>query len=272
MITITRWMVFAVAVVCWEWNVASASAAVTLSYADLVKRLIDVEHLAVLPPAGETCAQWSSWDRASEYDAKSGKYVHWDANDDGPAFIRQEGDQIVLAEMQGPGCIFRTWSALAEQGHVKIYLDGNERPVVDLPFVNYFSGDTAPFAYPSLSYNLADQNCRGQNLYFPIPYQKSCKIVADPGWGRYYHFVYVTFPRGTNVPTFSAELARDHHAALQQVNDFLAQAMGSDPAGKRTGEAMERGTVSVDAGAAAALALPGPRAITGIRGKLLSRP
>ena len=32
----------------------------------------------------------------------------------------------VMAEMEGPGCIWRIWSALAEQGHVKIYLDGIE--------------------------------------------------------------------------------------------------------------------------------------------------
>ena len=49
-----------------------------------------------------------------------------------------------------------------------------------------------------LSYNLADRwAASGQNLYMPIPYQKSCKIVADEGWGAYYHFTYGTFPKGT---------------------------------------------------------------------------
>jgi hypothetical protein len=62
--------------------------------------------------------------------------------------------------MDGPGCIWRIWSALAENGHVKIYLDGSDEPVVDLPFKNYFSGDAAPFDFSALSYNLADDGCR----------------------------------------------------------------------------------------------------------------
>ncbi|MBN1443683.1 MAG: hypothetical protein JXA90_13320, partial [Planctomycetes bacterium] len=45
-----------------------AAAPERLSYADLVGRLTDLEHLAVLPARGETCQQWSSYDRASRYD------------------------------------------------------------------------------------------------------------------------------------------------------------------------------------------------------------
>ena len=44
---------------------------------DLVARLVDLEHGLPLPLPGETCKQWSSWDRASQYDAASGKYVNW---------------------------------------------------------------------------------------------------------------------------------------------------------------------------------------------------
>jgi len=34
----------------------------TLSYVDLVKRLVDLEHIATLPKPGETSQQWSSYD------------------------------------------------------------------------------------------------------------------------------------------------------------------------------------------------------------------
>ena len=40
-----------------------------LSYVDLVKRLTDLQHLATVPAPGEQCAQWSSYDRRSRYDA-----------------------------------------------------------------------------------------------------------------------------------------------------------------------------------------------------------
>jgi len=245
----------------------TALAQETLSYADLVGRMLDLEHPAVLPAEGETCKQWSSWDRGSQYDEATGKYVNWGANGDGHHVIRQEGDAVVMAEMEGPGCIWRTWSALAEGGHVKIYLDGSDQPVVDLPFVNYFSGDTAPFNYPMLSYNLADLGCRGHNLYFPIPYQKSCKILADKGWGAYYQFVYTTYPEGTKLPTFSAALAAEHADALQKVNDFFANSLGTDPAGEREGEQVARGNVDIAAGESVRFDLEGPRAITALRAR-----
>ena len=190
-----------------------AAAQETLTYPDLVKRLVDLEHLAVLPAEGETCRQWSSWDRASIYDEAAGKYVRWDANGDGGGIIRKEGSQVVMAEMAGPGCIWRIWSARGEKGHVKIFLDGADQPAVDLPFAEYFTGKSAPFTYPTLSYDLNKHGSSGQNLYFPIPYQKSCKIVADAGWGLYYHFTYTTFPPGTDVPTFRTPLADDADAA-----------------------------------------------------------
>ena len=43
----------------------SAGAQEKFTYVDLAKRLTDLERLAVLPAPGDTCAQWSSYDRAS---------------------------------------------------------------------------------------------------------------------------------------------------------------------------------------------------------------
>ncbi len=213
--------VLAIISMCLTTGPSDAGAQQTLSYTDLIQRLSDLSQPAVLPVAGETCRQWSSWDRASRYDESTGKYVNWDANNDGPMFIRQEGESVVMAEMDGPGCIWRIWSAMADKGHVKIYLDGADAPVVDLPFAQYFSGDTAPFNYPMLSYNLNLMGCSGQNLYYPIPYQKSCKIVAEKGWGNYYHVVYTTYPEGTRVPTYSRQLADEHAAQLADLNTKL---------------------------------------------------
>jgi len=256
-------LVLMVALAAW---LAPAAAQDSLTYEDLVKRLVDLERLSVLPAAGEKCALWSSWDRGSQYDEAAGKYVHWDANGDGGGMIRKEGNLNVMAEMEGPGCIWRTWSALPQKGHVKIFLDGAAEPAVDLPFENYFDGKTAPFNYPMLSYRLEDVGSRGQNLYYPIPYQKSCKIVAENGWGAYYHFNYATYPKGTKLPTFSAALAAENAAALKRVDDYFRDAEGTDPAGRREG-AMERiGMTTVDAGKTATVAqLDGPAAITAIR-------
>jgi hypothetical protein len=190
-----------------------------LTYIDLVHRLTDLEHLATLPVPGEKTAQFSSYDRASRYDETTGKYIHWDANGDGDGFIRKEGDEFVFAEMKGPGCIWRIWSAAPGQGHVRIYLDGDTNPAVDLPFTEYFSGKQPPFTRSAL----VNEVGRGWNNYTPIPYQKSCKIVADKDWGRYFHFGYTTFPKGTQVPTFKRELSPAENAALDEANKILSR-------------------------------------------------
>jgi len=245
--------------------VPAARAQETLTYAKLVERMTDLARLAALPEPGENCGQCSSYDRASKYDAKTGKYVNWDANGDGDGIIRREGDRVVMAEMKGPGCIWRIWSAAAGQGHVKIYLDNQAEPTLDLPFIGYFDGKHPPLAYPALSYDMTKTGSAGQNLYLPIPYQKSCKVVAEKNWGAYYHFTYATYPAGTVLPTFSAELAARHAKELQAVNDFFAGRLGTDPAGPRPGEATVSRAVQVAAGQTVAVArIDGPRAITGL--------
>ncbi len=236
-----------------------------ISYVDLVRRLTGLERLAVLPAPGERCMQHSSYDRRAKYDDKTGKYVHWHANGDGNGYIRREGDAIVLAEMEGPGCIWRIWSAKTDSGHVKIYLDGRREPAVDIPFKSYFDRTTKPFVYESLCYMAA----RGQNCYVPIPFAKSCKVVAEKGWGRYYHFTYSVFAKGTSVPTFRLPLSGEDTKALKAADAFFRGGFGTDPAGRRAGEKAERRSVTVAAGkAATAFELAGPRAITALKARM----
>ncbi|MDD5707062.1 MAG: DUF2961 domain-containing protein [Kiritimatiellae bacterium] len=238
----------------------------SLSYGDLARRLIDLERLAVLPSPGEACAQWSSYSRASRYDPGTGKYVDWANNDDATGIIRKEGGMDVLAEMEGPGCIWRMWSADASpKAHVRIYLDGNAEPVLDLPYAAYFAGRHAPLNYPSLVYN---PEWKGNNCYVPIPYQKSCKITAQENWGRYYHFTYQTFPKGTILPTFRRDLTAGDASALANVNAFLTKKLGTDPVGPRKGEVTETKPVVVTAGKTVSMTVVnGPRAVTALRVK-----
>jgi hypothetical protein len=219
-----------------------AAAEQSLTYEDLVKRLTDLEGLAILPQPGERCAQWSSYDRHSRYDEATGKYVAWDANGDGDGYIRKEGDQFVFAEMKGPGCLWRLWSAAPKQGHVRIYLDGAAEPAVDLPFIGYFDRQNEPFTRPALVHTVA----MGWNNYTPIPYQKSCKIVADKDWGAYFQFVYATFPSGTKVPTFKRQLSAAEAAALDEANRVLSNC-GTEPA-KREGDRSATITVNLPPG------------------------
>jgi hypothetical protein len=240
----------------------------TLTYKDLVHRLTDLDHLAVKPRPGENGALASSYDRHSKYDAATDKYIDWGANGDGnfgdPSLIPMEGDEVVMADLKGPGCIWRTWSATAESGHVKIYLDGSTTPTVDLPFTGYFDGKNEPFTRPNIVYKTV---ANGFNNYTPIPFKKSCKILADKGWGNYFHFNYTLFPSGTIVPTFKLPLSADDSAALDEADKILGNC-GADPAGERKGQETTTATVIIKPGEKAVVAdLAGAGAITALKTK-----
>ena len=216
-----------------------------------------------MPAPGDSCAQWSSYDRKSRFDEKNGTYVNWDANGDGDGIIRKEGDHLVMAEMRGPGCIWRIWSATPQAGRVRIYLDGATEPAIDLPFQGYFNGKNAPFTRKALVHTVA----RGWNNYTPIPYQKSCKVVAEKGWGAYYHFVYETFPPGTEVPTFSRALPAADEQALDQANDLLTNC-GPDPERTDSPPAVKRLLEVGPQQASTVAVIGGPAALSQIRARL----
>lgn len=237
-----------------------------ISYSDLVGRLIDLQSLAILPNEGEKSAMWSSYDRDSKIDTATGEFINWDANIDGlrPQYIRKEGDKEVLADMIGPGAIVRIWSASPRKGKVQVFIDGKEEPVINESFIDYFKPSIAAFNYPELVY---ETNARGFNNYVPIPYQKSCKIVAEPGWGQYYHFNYITFPDGTELEPFDPALTESGKQSLEQVNAFFAQKMGTYPHKEDLNE--EVVTVEIEPGGKKdAFLFSGSGAIATLRAKL----
>jgi hypothetical protein len=240
---------------------SEAWAQTNLTYPALVRRLTNLEHLATLPQAGETTALFSSHDRASRYDEATGRYVDWDANQDLIGVVRKAGTNVVLAEMDGPGCIWRIWSASPKDGHVRIFLDGSPNPAVDLPFRDYFSGTNEPFTRPALVHVVA----QGNNNYTPIPYQKSCRIVADEDWGQPYQFTCTTFPKGTVVPTFTRELSAEDNTALDEADRALTHCGPREfPDGS-----VSRGSdgLIVGGGGFVQAKLDGPAAINAIRVK-----
>ncbi len=201
------------------------------SYVDIAKRMIDPKFLAT-KGGGEVTAEFTSYDRASKLE--NGEYIDWAANGDGGHWIRDlEDGGALIADMKGPGYISRIWSATAGPGRVKIYIDGGESPVIDLPFTDYFNCESAPFNYPALCYEAA----KGKNCFVPITYNESCRIVAyggfgDDGWGKYYHINYTTFPEGTTVEsTLSAVFPEENKAILTKINDLFTKNCGKHPEG-----------------------------------------
>ena len=192
-----------------------------MKYADLIKRLSDLRTLAFAAPDGERGGCMSSYDRASRYNPETDTYENWGANEDGSGCIRRLSDgSIVAFECEGPGVIWRVWSALPEQGHMRIYFDDAPEPAVDVPFIDWFEkqpGDVPPLNLPELSAKLS----RGRNSFIPIPFSGRCRIELAPGWGMYYHFTYTRFPDGTPVPDYAERFGREGMIALAEADRRL---------------------------------------------------
>lgn len=193
-----------------------------LTYTDLLKRLYDQERLTLAPIPGEKTATFSSYDRSSQYDALQQEYVSWGANGDGDGYIRKEGEEIVVFEDDGPGVIWRFWSALAKEGHIKIYIDGQENPIIDKPFRAFFEtfeADIPPMNFPELVKTLS----RGRNSFIPIPYQKHCKITFTGDWGAYYHIIYSNLPKNQTVDSFDGRFTHEERIALAETDRLLGK-------------------------------------------------
>jgi hypothetical protein len=157
--------------------VSEASTAEPIIYADLVTRLTDLQRLASPIVPGEKTFASTSHDRGMSYDPQTNTYRNWRANGDGGGCIRREGEDQVMVDLEGPGVLWRIWSASAGSGHIKIFIDGNPAPVIDKPFQAYF--DDLEKEYPGLAMTLS----RGRNEFVPISFAKSCKVVVEKGWG-----------------------------------------------------------------------------------------
>ena len=189
-----------------------AAAGEKLSYVDLVERMHDMKRLSTTPVPGEKGGCFSSWDRGARYDEASGKYVNWFANGDGRGFMDRN---FKMMELDGPGVIWRIWSARPKKGKLKFYLDGSEMPTVAMPFIDMFK--TQPYSdYPEL----AHVKSAGHNLFIPIPFNKSIKIVGEKDWGQYYQITYTKFPKETTIPSFNGKFSDADLAALKKANDI----------------------------------------------------
>ena len=182
----------------------------SISQADLLRRLIDLDRLATPPAAGERTGLFSSFDRR-QGTIRDGRYVHWDANNDRGQFVRvTEDGWNVMAELDQPGALTRIWCT-QPAGDVRITLDGED--VIAAPLVDLFNGAVEPFGIP-LTYEIPPGTAAIS--FFPIAFSKSCRVLSR-GFEGEYQIDYVTFPAGTQVERFRPELNSAARSALDVV-------------------------------------------------------
>jgi len=96
--------------------------------------------------------------------------------------LRDDGEGVIF-RTEGPGAVTRIWMVMGNgisrpldpSIKLRVRIDGNRRPVVDLPLPELFAGATPPFLQPLV----ADRGVSGGGhvSYVPIPFRDGCEIT-----------------------------------------------------------------------------------------------
>jgi len=155
----------------------------------------------------------SSYDRTGgNDDGFSGKY----------SFIRKEPEGLVIAELEGPGIIYRIHTPTPPDDIIEFYFDGESTPRIHMKFAEMFDGTHAPFLSP-----LVGNGVGGHYSYAPLAYQRSCKVVIKAEKFHFYQINYAQYPKGFKIPTYQNPVSK---IFLQQVEEVkkLFSLTGSD--------------------------------------------
>ncbi|HQK93999.1 MAG TPA: DUF2961 domain-containing protein [Armatimonadota bacterium] len=213
----------------------ACSMAVTapLTTGDLVAEMVDLDRLSRFPDPAYRTVQFSSHDRASVAPYAPG----WYANSDGfggeetPNFLEvieppnDDGiGRYLMAEVEGPGAIVRTWSA-AIAGEVAVYLDHSDEPLYQGPAEAFLMRMYDEWAR---QVGLPEEGPPGGfqqawSCYFPVPFAQAMRIewtgrVRDI---HFYHIEVRQYAAGTEVRTFSPSDLRTHQTAIERVRTML---------------------------------------------------
>jgi len=104
-----------------------------------------------------------------------------------------QGEKI-LANIKGPGCVYRIWSAMPS-GRIKVYLDGSKKPEIDCEFKAYLEGRCQGLP--------GDFSVGRTANYMPICFAKSI-IITAPGFSfpAYYQVSYQTYDPSVQLKSF----------------------------------------------------------------------
>lgn len=181
--------------------------------------LYELDRLARLRAPGVHVVGFSSYDRkGGNDDGFNGTYSK----------IRVEDGDSVLAEVDGPGVIQRIWTTHTsgehaglldrKNEHIKIYLDGQPKPALDVPLETIFSG-----AHPHFPRPLVTEGSGGFVSYVPIPFRNGCKVVVEGQGVRFYQIGVLALPTAEGVATFTEEPSAQVRAELDKAKGLWSK-------------------------------------------------
>ena len=162
-------------------------------------------------------AMISSYDRTGgNDDGFSGKY----------SFLREENGGLVIADLKGPGAIYRIWTPTPTDDWVEFYFDGEAVPRIRVKFRELFLGKQPPFVVPLVGYGAG-----GFYSYVPLPFRQSCKILVRAKRVQFYQINYARYDATTPIASFNPNTSPDYLEQQDRARKLLL-ATGSDISGQ----------------------------------------
>jgi hypothetical protein len=171
-----------------------------------MQELYRLDRLAVLKESTKV-ASVSSYDRTGgNNDGFGGQY----------SYVRKEKDGLVLADLEGPGVIYRIWTPTPTDDVLEFYFDGQDKPTIRVKFGELFMGKHPAFERPLVGFGAG-----GFYSYAPLPYEKSCKVFIQAQRMQFYQINYATYPQGMGIKSFRAEPIAEQRRHVEKARGLL---------------------------------------------------
>ncbi|MHB8898415.1 MAG: glycoside hydrolase family 172 protein [Thermoguttaceae bacterium] len=179
--------------------------------------------------------------RRSVFTGSVSSYDRTGGNDDGfsgkYSFVAKEDDGLVIADLEGPGVVYRIWTPTPSDDLVEFYFDGEKSPRIAVKFRELFLGRQRPFVAP-----LAGYGAGGFYSYVPLPFEKSCRIKVRAERVQFYQINYARYPQEAPVKTWSPD-ATDEDRRHEEAAVALWASPGSDISNRVVAEGISTQTV-----------------------------
>ncbi len=161
--------------------------------------------------------------RESVHVASVSSYDRTGGNNDGFggqfSFVRTEPGGLVLADLEGPGVIYRIWTPTPTDDVMEFYFDGESEPRIRVKFRELFMGTHPAFERPLVGFGAGGFYC-----YVPLPYAKSCKVFIRAERMQFYQINYATYPDGMGIESFTAKPSAEQRAQIEKARTLFASA------------------------------------------------
>jgi len=199
----------------------------------LFEEMIDMKGLTYYPYLFYKNVQYSSYDHTSQIPGGP----NWFANADGfggelvPNFEKvlknpnEEGiGEYLITDVDGPGAIVRLWTAWIN-GDIKMYIDGNEKPVYDGSAQKFFTNtfDQYPEIKKINHDNFEKAIYQQDASYAPIPFEKHLRIVwiGKIDEIHFYQMQVRLYDETAEVKSFSPRDISKYSKTINHVTDVL---------------------------------------------------